>query len=63
MKNSRLKEILVLFVFILVLFIDSFAQESIPGDFCGTNELDFGKLHIPTSTTVDGKYLRALFIL
>jgi hypothetical protein len=48
--------------FIFVALINTFAQESNPIDFCGTTELEYDKLHIPTSTPIDGQYLRALFI-
>lgn len=40
----------------------STAQDSEPGDICGTTELTYGKLHIPTSTPEDGQYLRVLII-
>ncbi|HEY5122300.1 MAG TPA: hypothetical protein VIK14_01050, partial [Ignavibacteria bacterium] len=52
----------ILIAFTFILLNKTFAQINEPGDFCGTSEVNFQKLHIPTSTPVDGQFLRALFI-
>ena len=52
----------ILIAFSLIYLNTTFAQFNEFGDNCGTSNLAYGKLHIPTSTPADDQFLRALFI-
>ncbi|MCX6162712.1 MAG: T9SS type A sorting domain-containing protein [Ignavibacteriae bacterium] len=60
--NLKIFSYAILIAFSTILINKTFAQIDESADFCGTSEVNFQKLHIPTSTPAEGEYLKALFI-